>query len=163
MEHTLSGPWYRERWPWLLMAGPAIVVVAGIVTAWIAFSGADGLVAEDWYKQGLALNRVLALEAEGARRGIAARGETSGGRLVLRLEGAHGAPPALFAHFAHATRAGHDVRLRLAAQGEGTWAGELPAPVPGRWRVILEDPQRSWRVTGAWSGRGPLVLGGGSR
>ena len=38
-------PWYREPWPWLLMAGPAIVVVAGVTTAVIAFRGADGLVA----------------------------------------------------------------------------------------------------------------------
>ena len=35
---TLRGdkqPWYKERWPWILMAGPAIVVVAGVTTAWI--------------------------------------------------------------------------------------------------------------------------------
>ena len=26
-------PWYRQRWPWLLMLGPMVVVVAGISTA----------------------------------------------------------------------------------------------------------------------------------
>ena len=31
-----SNPWYKERWPWLLMAGPAIVIVAGFITAWLA-------------------------------------------------------------------------------------------------------------------------------
>ena len=44
-------PWYREPWPWLLMAGPATVLVAGAATTWIAFASADGLVAEDYYKQ----------------------------------------------------------------------------------------------------------------
>ena len=29
-------PWYREPWPWILMAGPAIVVVAGFATLFIA-------------------------------------------------------------------------------------------------------------------------------
>jgi len=25
-------PWYRERWPWILMSGPAAVLVAGSAT-----------------------------------------------------------------------------------------------------------------------------------
>ena len=29
---TPAPPWYRQRWPWLLMAGPAIVVVASMYT-----------------------------------------------------------------------------------------------------------------------------------
>lgn len=41
-------PWYRHRWPWLLMAGPGTVLVAGAITTWIAFASADGLVADDY-------------------------------------------------------------------------------------------------------------------
>ena len=52
-------PWYREPWPWLLMSGPATVIVAGIYTSVLAFSGTDGLVADDYYKQGLAMNKTL--------------------------------------------------------------------------------------------------------
>ena len=26
--------WYREPWPWLIMAGPLIVVIASMVTVW---------------------------------------------------------------------------------------------------------------------------------
>ena len=33
-----TGPWYRQPWPWILMAGPAAVLVAGAITTWIAFS-----------------------------------------------------------------------------------------------------------------------------
>ena len=51
--------WYREPWPWLVMSGPAIVVVAGIGTAIIAFRTSDGLVADDYYKQGLVINQTL--------------------------------------------------------------------------------------------------------
>jgi hypothetical protein len=38
-------PWYRHRWPWLIMSGPAIVVVAGIATMVIAIRTADPMVA----------------------------------------------------------------------------------------------------------------------
>ena len=43
---TAVKPWYREPWPWILMAGPAIVVVAGIATAVIAIRTSDPLVAD---------------------------------------------------------------------------------------------------------------------
>ena len=39
---TGTRPWYREPWPWLLMAGPAIVVVAGLFTAYLAVTSFDG-------------------------------------------------------------------------------------------------------------------------
>ena len=29
-------PWYRHRWPWLLMLGPFVVVVAAAITLWLA-------------------------------------------------------------------------------------------------------------------------------
>jgi uncharacterized protein len=57
-----SKRWYREPWPWILMAGPAIVVVAGCVTAFIAVTTSDGLVAEDYYRRGVEINRRLSTE-----------------------------------------------------------------------------------------------------
>ena len=42
------------------MAGPFVVVVASLASAWIAIASDDGLVAEDYYKQGLLINRRLA-------------------------------------------------------------------------------------------------------
>ena len=62
------------------MSGPAAVVVAGAITTWIAFATADGLVADDYYKHGLAINAVLKREQAAAQRGIEARVERAGGR-----------------------------------------------------------------------------------
>ena len=53
-------PWYKDRWPWILIAGPATVVVAGFITLWMAVVSDDGLVTDDYYKQGLAINQTLA-------------------------------------------------------------------------------------------------------
>src|SRR6476646_7248847 len=66
-------PWYREPWPWLLMMGPAIVVVAGLFTAWLAVSHEDALVADDYYKQGLAINKEIGREAQAASLRLNAR------------------------------------------------------------------------------------------
>lgn len=138
-------PWYRHRWPWLLIAGPACAIVAGAITIWIAFASADGLVAEDYYKQGMAINKVLAREERARELGISIELEIAPSRVAVRLRGA--APEALFLHLAHATRAGHDQRLRLApAKEAGTYEAELPPLPPGRWRIAIEDPRSTWRV-----------------
>lgn len=137
-------PWYREPWPWLLMAGPAAVVVAGAFTAWLAVTTSDGLVADDYYKRGLAINAVLKREEAAARRGIAAEVRHANGELVVQLANAQ--PEALFVTLAHATRAGYDVRLRLARAGDGAYRGELPPLHAGRWRVVIDDPRGEWRL-----------------
>ena len=31
-------PWYREPWPWLLMAGPALAVVGCVITIYLAMT-----------------------------------------------------------------------------------------------------------------------------
>jgi hypothetical protein len=137
-------PWYREPWPWLLMAGPAAVLVAGAATIWIAFASADGLVAEDYYRQGLAINKRLAREQAARQLGVAAEIRAESGTLQVLLQG--DAPEALFVHLAHATRAGHDVRLRLARSGSGTYEAALPELPAGRWRIAIEDPRGAWRI-----------------
>jgi hypothetical protein len=137
-------PWYREPWPWILMSGPAAVIVASAITAWIAFTTSDGLVADDYYKRGLAVNAVLRREQAAVQRGIAAHFERVAGSIRVRLSG--DAPPALILKLAHATRAGLDLRLRLEPVGAGVYQAALPVLAPGHWRLILEDPRAEWRV-----------------
>ena len=137
-------PWYREPWPWILMAGPAAVIVAGAITFWLALESADGLVADDYYKRGLAINQNLGLQEQAARRGIDAGVKLAHGVLRVSLSGA--APEALFAQLVHATRPGHDRKLRLAPVAPGVYEADLLPLPPGRWRLILEDPRREWRI-----------------
>jgi uncharacterized protein len=137
-------PWYREPWPWILMSGPAAVIVAGAATMWIAFASADGLVAGDYYKRGLAINQDLQREQRAEQRSIAAQVKLESGKVRVTLSGA--APEALFGLLVHATRAGYDQRLRLARIAPGLYEAEMPALPAGRWRLVLEDPRREWRL-----------------
>jgi len=127
------------------MAGPAAAVVAGAVTVWLAIVSADGLVADDYYKRGLAINQEMDRDREAAARGIAADVAASGGMLRVRLRGATD-PEALFARLVHATRAGHDQRVRLARVGPQSYEAPLPELLAGRWSLILEDARGEWRI-----------------
>jgi hypothetical protein len=135
--------WYKEPWPWIVMAPPAVAVVAGLATVWIAVRSDDGLVAEDYYKRGLSINKVIAREQRARDLGISAQLDLAPGRIRVRLQGA--APEALFVRLAHRTRAGFDQRLRLA-RAAGAYEAGLPPLPRGGWRVSIEDPSGDWRI-----------------
>jgi len=40
-------PWYKQFWPWFIIALPASAVIASFTTLWIAISNPDGLVVTD--------------------------------------------------------------------------------------------------------------------
>jgi hypothetical protein len=56
------GPWWKHGMVWLVISGPAVVVVAGFVTAWIAVRSADPVVAVDYYRRGMEINRTLSAQ-----------------------------------------------------------------------------------------------------
>lgn len=142
-------PWFRQRWPWLLIAGPAIVVVAGISTAIIAIRTDDGLVAEDYYKRGLAINQTLERTERAAALSLVAVVDVAAdGTTVVVLDGEGDAidvtPAALRLRLAHPTRAGEDRAATLVPVAPGRYAGRVAPPSPGRWRIIVETDR--WRL-----------------
>lgn len=147
-----SRPWYKERWPWLLMAGPAVVIVAGVVTAWLAITSNDGLVTDDYYKQGLAVNQRLHRDQRAGELGLRADVMRSGMniRLLLGAEGGAALPEKITLKLNHPTQAGHDQSIELVSEGQGFFTGKLNADISGRWLVSIEDPAGQWRLQGDW-------------
>lgn len=58
-QNTTSEPWWKHGHVWLLIAGPATVVVAGFATLWIAMAMPDPVVAPDYYRRGIEINKTL--------------------------------------------------------------------------------------------------------
>jgi hypothetical protein len=144
-------PWYREPWPWLLMSGPALVIVAGTATAWIAWSGADGLVADDYYKQGLVINRTIARDAQAKALGIAGEILVEGGVARVTLHASQALPERLSLRFVHPARAAEDRAVFLARRGDATWEAPLATLAPVTWRAIVETSD--WRVSATYDPR----------
>jgi uncharacterized protein len=150
-------PWYRHRWPWLLMLGPGIVVVAGFITLWLAVTSDDGLVADDYYKRGLGINRTLERTERAAALRLSAEVdvETSGSARVTLASPERDLatmPASVRLLLTHPTHAGFDRRTDVMRGPDGTYAGHIEPGTPGRWLVIVETDH--WRlppveVTGA--------------
>ena len=149
LDSATSRSWYREPWPWLLMAGPLVVVVAGFATLWLAASTDDGLVADDYYKRGLAINQTLARARNAQRLGLSAQ-VTLGAdarRVRVLLDGAGTPAGALRLRFVHPTRVVADQTVELHAISTGVYEGALATPIAGRRVLLLEDAARTWRIS----------------
>lgn len=142
-------PWYREPWPWILIGLPAAAVVAGIITLVIAIQHQDGLVAEDYYKQGLAINRVLEREATAAHLGLKADLMFASEKVRVRLDG-QSRSQTLVMRFLHIVDANEDREVLLSAIAPGFFEGHMPQLSGARWRIQLEDDQATWRLSGVW-------------
>ena len=145
-----GAPWYREPWPWILFGLPGSVVIAGIATLVIAINNEDGLVAEDYYKQGLAINRVLERESRATALGLSARMMVSDQNIRVSVAGSGALPDRLIVRFIHPTRAGEDREVALTPIASGWYEGGMPVLAAGRWHVELEDAKSTWRLTGDW-------------
>lgn len=150
MHKTDRKPWYREPWPWILMTGPLIVVVAGCFTAWIAYTKGDPLVTDDYYLKGLAAKQTLASSERAEALGLQARVRLAGDQVELRLQAidARFAPPQhLRLTLSHPTRAGLD-QIQVLELNGNVYRGPLRVPQSGHWLLQIEDDLQSWRLLG---------------
>ncbi|MDW3687044.1 FixH family protein [Cupriavidus sp. CV2] len=52
-----SNPWWKEPWPWLLMSGPLVAMVACGVTIWLAMTHPDPPIVEGVSRHGLVVEK----------------------------------------------------------------------------------------------------------
>lgn len=150
MNPVAARPWYREPWPWILAAGPFIVVIAGIYTAWLAVKSNDGLVTDDYYRKGLAVNQTIARSEQAEKFGLVAGVRITADTLSIRLQASDGKfvfPSALVVTITHPTRAGLD-QSQVLPRSDNLYRGDVRLPAAGHWLVLLEDKEKTWRLMG---------------
>ncbi|KPK37674.1 MAG: hypothetical protein AMJ69_10745 [Gammaproteobacteria bacterium SG8_47] len=153
VDSSLSVPWYRQRWPWILIALPASSVLACVALIVIALHDPDSLVVDDYYKQGLAINQRLERGHYAERVALAARGRIDASVRSLQVQLSSAQPIAIqpcLLTLVHPTRSEYDRRIALRYDPQsGSYMGELPAELAaGRWHLVLEPADAIWRLTG---------------
>jgi len=68
-----GNPWWREPWPWLLMSGPLLAMVACGITIWLAATHPDKPIVEGVSSHGLVIDKVEVAPANVPARPVAAR------------------------------------------------------------------------------------------
>jgi hypothetical protein len=142
--------WYREPWVWLLISLPMTAVIASMVTIYLAVSTSDGLVVDDYYKRGKAINVDLARDAAAARHELRADIDLDmrNNHVQLLLQGnIEPLPETLTLSLLHPTQAGYDQLLSLQHAGDGVYSGAIDDVGRGNWYLQLETVE--WRLSGS--------------
>jgi hypothetical protein len=150
---TAATPWYAQRWPWLLMLGPATVLAGGAYVTTLALGHPDAMVVDDYYKQGKAINQDLRREHVAASLGLSVhlRYVPAAGRLEGSIEGTGKPFTAPFAlRFAHPTLPQKDIQLMVKPDDTGRFVVALPALEATHWQVVVEGALRDWKMSESW-------------
>ena len=155
-------PWFRHPLVWMMIAIPFSAIIMGVVMIWLALDTDDGLVADDYYKQGLAINDVISRDKKAAELGLSAVIEFDNSTGLIKLQFEKGAlvsyPATLPLHLQHATRENSDILVTLEhgigdqyightkqAVTEGVWYFKLSgtAEDAAEWKLNARSHVRS--------------------
>lgn len=155
MPATGTDVWYRNPLVWMMIAFPAWSVIAGISTVVVAFQVFDGVVVDDYYARGKAINVVIERDVAALRRGLAAVVHLAPARSAAGTEvtaavtalDVGSLPAVLKLALLHSTRGGVDAHVDLVRTAPGAYRADLPALAPGKYYLQVEA--EDWRIVGA--------------
>ena len=166
MKHEDTKPWYRQFWPWFIIALPAAAVVAGLTTLWISMQTTDSLIlrSEDGIRK--EADRRVTAQRLATELGLAAlvdiNRETSSVVAVVPAGKLDDVPATLEFELSHPAFADRDVAITLNkalpdAEGNLVWVGYLVNVPDGRYYAVLRAGS-DWRLTAEWRGEASLAL-----
>ena len=137
-----SKPWHKYPLVWMMLAIPFSAVIMGVVMIWLAIDTDDGLVADDYYKLGLEINRVIKRDKKAAELGLSAIIDFDNSKRIIRLEFDKGLletfPKSLPLHLQHATRENSDITVLLDHGIGNQYIGHVnKAITEGVWYFVI--------------------------
>lgn len=159
-------PWYRQFWPWFIIALLSFSVIAGLSTVWISLQTTDSLVLQSDEGIQIVAARRISAERLANELNLAALLEINvdtGAISAAMRSGALDAVPAMLElEFTHPAFANRDQRITLHralpdADGNPVWSGHFVTVPDGRWYVTLRSGD-AWRLSGEWRGETALTL-----
>ncbi len=130
--------WYKQFWPWLIISIPLSAVVFGMVMLVVASEHPDDLVADDYYRDGLAINHRLTRDRNARRLGIDGRlAQIEDGTIYFSFSNVKDS--AVVLNLYHVVDRGKDRRAVL-----------YPAGTDGVYSAHHVDVARSFDERGIW-------------
>jgi len=146
--HEKTKPWHKEFYVWMIIFFPLLAVVGGIVTTILAVQSNDGLVVDDYYKQGLEINRTLERDQAAIDYQLNAdiKLDQELEEVLITVSSASNFvyPEKLSVTFLHATRSGLDKEVNMILTQDNIYRGNLSALAPGKWYVHIQ--RDNWRL-----------------
>lgn len=143
----MQRPWYQQFWPWFLITLPLCAVAASLYTFYLASSGADSMVVDDYYKKGRAYNKDLTEIKRAAELKILARLDYQDSVVTIKLDGGHNKGEGIRVNFSHPTLEQQDHLFVMTADAAGIYRTRLDTPlIDGFWNLQIEAADGTWRL-----------------
>ncbi|GGW88676.1 FixH family protein [Alteromonas halophila] len=143
----MNKPWYKQFWPWFLIAVPVATFIMSGVLLHFATSTEDSLVVDDYYKEGKAINISLDKIAVAKKKNITTDLRISDGAITLTFHS--GIPQqglALKLAFYHTTLQDRDTVVMLSRDAAGLYRGYTDKSLNGKWQVTLTPVDENWKI-----------------
>ena len=147
--NELQKPWHKHPLVWMVIFIPFSAVIMGAVMIWLAVDTNDGLVVDDYYKQGLAINKDISRDTKAAELGLNAVIVFDNSTKVINMRLNKGLlqvmPEKIPLNIQHATRANSDIQVTLNHGIDDQYIGYLKHPLSeGIWYFELAD--QDWKM-----------------
>ena len=140
-------PWYKQFWPWFLIALPGSVVIASIITIFIAVDTSDTVVDDNYYKEGLAINRDLSRQQQAEKLDIRASLQFNDEALRVQLKTPNAdKTEGLLLRFTHPTLSNQDQQISLSMIAPTIYQGNIKTLSNGLWNVALLPKPSNWEI-----------------
>ena len=139
-------PWYKQLWPWILIAIPVVTALKAVHTIVVMQQHSPDLVVDDYYKAGRAINMQLAKYREAALRNLDAHVLVAGNRAVVRFAENTVLDGTVHLDFYHPTLAERDFALDAERSGELLYVANLPITPSGKWQLVVSDASKEWKL-----------------
>lgn len=140
--------WHKEHYVWMIIFFPLLAVVGGIITTILAVQSDDGLVVDDYYKEGLEINRTLERDQSAVDYQLQADIKLDEALeeviIVLKANSNFIYPENLSVTFLNSTRAGLDKEVSMIKTQDKTYQSNLSRLAPGKWYVHIQ--RDDWRL-----------------
>ncbi|MDJ0738464.1 MAG: FixH family protein [Gammaproteobacteria bacterium] len=144
-------PWYKQFWPWFLISLPLSVVIASMYTINLAIQTNDGLVSDDYYKEGLAIHKDADSKARATALGITGdlSYDADTGAVMLELTKALTAEAGVLTlTLTHPTVPNRDQTAQLTPLDDRRFSGRVDPVTIANWQVEIRPADGSWRIDG---------------
>ncbi len=142
-------PWYKQFWPWFLIALPMTVVVGTLYTVYIFSQNSVSLVAEDYYKKGKGINVDISKVRVAESLGLSAQIKNNDQAIIIAFnKGELEHYPALNVQVTHRTLADRDFSQLISATATGEYRLPISQDMNGPWFIELSPHNDEWLIQG---------------
>jgi hypothetical protein len=142
----LVKPWYKQVWPWILIAIPLATMLKAVHSVYLMNQQSPDLVVDDYYAQGKAINMNLAKYREAASRNLQANILLAANKAIITFEANPILDATLKLRFVHNTIAAQDFVVDAHRSGESLYIAELPTTLTGKWNLVVHDNTAQWKL-----------------